>query len=123
VATKTVTGHTAGSITIGASTSGLLGDSACVSGSVVCASDLAFTSSTANLASGVTRDLKAEVRDYGDNLVSGDNTTSVSFAKTGEIGRASCRERAESSGGDATEKVNGHTAGASTDGDTGNGVR
>src|SRR5206468_11411028 len=44
------------------------------------ASKLVITSSTADLQSGTTRTLTAEVRDASDNLVSGDRTTSRPYS-------------------------------------------
>src|SRR4029077_1824268 len=77
------TGELAAAITLGAH-SGSLTDGATTFTIVPGAADhLTITSATTNLASGVARDITAEVRDANNNLITTDNSTSVSFSKSG----------------------------------------
>ncbi len=86
------------------------------------ADHLAVTSSTADLASGAARTLTAEVRDAADNLVTGDNSTAVTFAKTSGAGTLTGLGAATASGGVASKSVTGQTAGTITIGATATGL-
>src|SRR5207253_1272549 len=86
IASRTVTGAVAGSITITASAASLTAGSTTLSVVAGTADHLTFTGSTGDLASGNTRTLTVEIRDAGGNLVTSDNTTSVTFAKTSGLG-------------------------------------
>src|SRR5205807_5563279 len=72
VTTQTVTGALAGAITISATANSLIADSTTFGVVAGAADHLTLTSSAANLASGVTRSLTAQVRDVGGNLVTSD---------------------------------------------------
>ena len=86
VATDTVTGVLAGSITLKAHATGLTDDTTTFTVVAGAADHLTITSSTADLASGASRGITAEVRDAAGNLVSTDNSTSVAFTKTAGTG-------------------------------------
>ena len=73
-----------------------------------------ITSSTADLASGATRTLTAEVRDAAGNLVPGDNGRSISFAKSAGAGTVTGLGAAATSNGVAQLSVTGAVAGAIT---------
>jgi hypothetical protein len=75
--------------------------------SAAAADHLKITSSNSSLGSGSTRNLTAEIRDQYDNLRSGDNSTSVTFAKTGGSGTVTGLDSATASGGIATDTVTG----------------
>jgi len=75
------------------------------------ATQLVFTSSTADLASGSTRELRVEVRDASNNLVSGDNDRTVTFEKVSGAGTISNLGTAQTVNGVATRTVTGQTAG------------
>ncbi len=78
------------------------------------ADHLTFTSSTANLASGGARTLTAEVRDAAGNLLTGDNTTSVTFAKTSGAGTVTGLGAATATAGVASKPVTAALAGSIT---------
>src|SRR5439155_756551 len=78
------------------------------------ASKLVITSATADLQSGTTRALTAEVRDASDNVVSSDSTTSVTFAKTSGTGTVTGLGAATAANGVASKTVTGQTAGSIT---------
>ncbi|MES1247893.1 MAG: invasin domain 3-containing protein, partial [Actinomycetota bacterium] len=118
VASLTVTGQTAGSLTATASSGALSTDTSTFSVTPGPAAKLVITSSTGNLSSGTTRTLTAEVRDANDNLVTSDNSTVVAFAKTTGAGTASGLGNATASGGIASLTVTGQIAGAITIGAT-----
>src|SRR5206468_2462680 len=114
VASKTVTGQTAGSITITASATGLASGTTTFTVTPGAASKLVITSATADLQSGTTRALTAEVRDASDNVVSSDSTTSVTFAKTSGTGTVTGLGAATAANGVASKTVTGQTAGSIT---------
>ena len=97
---KVLTGDLAGSVTITASASGLP-DSNDLTFTVVAGavSEVDLTGSTANLTSGATRVLTATLKDAAGNVRTADNSTVVTFAKSGGAGTvtglgndtASCR--------------------------------
>src|SRR5207249_1378766 len=114
VATQSVTGALAGSITITA-LAGTLSSDSTTFGVVAGAADrLVFTSSTADFVAGSTRTLTVEVRDAAGNLELGDNTTSVTFAKTAGAGVVTALGSATASSGVATKNVTGALAGSIT---------
>src|SRR5207245_1538795 len=78
------------------------------------ASKLVITSSTADLQSGTTRTLTAEVRDASDNLVSGDSTTSVTFAKTSGTGTVTGLSAVTAVNGVASKTLTGPPARSTT---------
>ena len=90
VATKTITGALAGSVTMEATAAGLttgtLGAFSVVHGA---ATQIALTGSTADLASGATRVLTATIQDAAGNTVTSDNSTVVAFAKAAGAGTVS----------------------------------
>src|SRR5262249_19382831 len=110
----TVTGQTAGAVTITASKSGLTSDTSSFSITVGPADHLTFTSDTSSVTSGSTKTLTAEVRDAAGNLETGDSSTVVSFAKTAGSGTVAGLGTATASGGVATLTVTGQTAGSLT---------
>src|SRR5207244_5274785 len=114
VATRTVTGALAGSITISVTAASLRSDATTFTIVPGAAAQLTFTSSAANLSAGVTRTLTAEVRDAGGNVVASDNTTLVTFAKTGGTGTVAGLGSATASGGTASETVTAALAGPIT---------
>jgi hypothetical protein len=104
VASKSVSGLKAGSLTLHAGVAGLTAASltfAVVHGP---AYKLVFTSGTANLLVGQSRMLKVEVRDHAGNLVPSPNV-SVTFAKTAGTGAVSGLGGATSSSGIASKTV------------------
>ncbi len=115
VAEVTVTGQAAGSITIGAAAAGLTADT--ITFSIVPATDptqIVITSSTSDLASGATRQLTAEVRDSGNNLVATDSGRTITFAKSGGAGTVAGLGTATTSNGVAQLTVTGTLAGPIT---------
>src|SRR4029079_17480957 len=86
VATKTVPGLLAGSITLTAHSGSLTDDTTTFTIVAGAADHLTITSATRNLSSSTTRDITAEVRDANNNLLTTDNTTSVTFSKTSGAG-------------------------------------
>ncbi|MES1248353.1 MAG: invasin domain 3-containing protein, partial [Actinomycetota bacterium] len=119
VASLTVTGDVAGAITIDASVSGLTGDSTAFTVVPGAATKIVVTSGTADLASGATRTLTAEIRDANDNLVTSDNSTSLTFAKTTGAGTLTGLGSATATNGVVSLTVTGKDAGAITVGATG----
>ena len=115
VATKTITGQLAGSVTMEATASGLttgtLGAFSVVHGA---ATQIGLTGSTADLASGATRVLTATVQDAAGNTVTSDNSTVVTFAKASGSGTVSGTGTATASAGVATKTVTGVLAGTVT---------
>src|SRR3954468_4483593 len=114
IAQKTVTGAAAGSVTITASATGLTSASSTFSVTPGTASKLVYTSSTASVRSGATKTLTVEIRDASDNLVSSDNSTVVTFAKTSGSGTVTGLGTATATGGIAQKTVTGATAGSVT---------
>ncbi len=114
VASKAVTGQTAGSITITASAAGLTSGTSTFTVVIGPADHVTVTSSTANLASGAARTLTAEIRDAGDNLISSDNSTLVTFAKTAGAGTVTGLGAATAASGIASKAVTGSVAGSIT---------
>src|SRR5439155_2762462 len=88
VASLTVTGQTAGSVTIQAAKQGggLSTDSSTFSVTPGTATKLVFTSGTASVASGLTKTLTAAVEDANNNVVTSDNYTVVVFSQTAGAG-------------------------------------
>src|SRR5262249_19472433 len=114
VASLTVTGETAGSITITASKSGLTSGSSTFAVTTGAANHLTFTSDTSSVASGSAKTLAVEVRDANGNLETADNTTVGNLAKTAGAGTVTGLGTAPASGGVVTLAATGHTAGAIT---------
>src|SRR5207245_556603 len=117
VATKTVTGTTAGSVTL-KGTSGAVAAGALLTFAVTHggADHIDLTGSTADLTSGTTRLVTATIYDLNDNLVDSgpDATLVVTFAKD-EIGRTASRQGSQAAtGGVASKTVTGTTAGSVT---------
>src|SRR5205807_904710 len=98
IASRTVTGAVAGSITITATATSLTGDTKTFTIDPGSADHLTFTSSTANLVSGTSRTLTVAIRDTAGNLETGDNATSLTFAKTGGVGNVTGLGTATASG-------------------------
>lgn len=80
------------------------------------ANKLVVTSPTTNLASGSQRTLTAEIRDANDNVVTTDNSTVVTFAKTDGSGTVTGTDpgSAGASSGIASLNVTGQTSGSVT---------
>ncbi len=114
IATDTVTGVAAGSITLKAHSGSLADDTTTFTIVPGAADHLTITSANSNLASGTTRDITAEVRDAAGNLRSGDNTTSVDFTKTAGTGTVTGLTTATAVNGVATDTVTGVVAGSIT---------
>src|SRR6185437_6286762 len=114
VATDTVTAALAGSITLQAHATGLTDDTTTFSVVAGAADHLTITSSTANLTSGATRDITAEIRDANGNLRTTDNSTSVTFSKTSGSGTVTGLGSATAANGVATDTVTGVLAGSLT---------
>src|SRR5207253_1845792 len=82
-----------------------------------------FTSSEADLQSGGSpRTLTVEVRDASENVVTGDNTTSVAFAKSSGAGTVTGLGSATAASGIASKSVTGAVAGSITIGATATGL-
>ena len=115
VATKTVTGALAGSVTMEATASGLttgtLGAFTVVHGA---ATQIALAGSTANLASGANRVLTATIQDAAGNTITADNSTVVSFSKQSGAGTVAGTGTATASNGVATKTVTGQVVGSVT---------
>jgi hypothetical protein len=114
VATRNVTGNVAGPVTITASASGFTSTTssfAVVPGSPA---TLAYTSSTASLAAGSNRVLTAQIKDVAGNIVTGDNSTVVTFATTAGPGSVSGAGTAQAASGVASKTVTGAVAGSVT---------
>ena len=105
VATKTVTGQLAGSVTMEATATGLttgtLGAFTVVHGA---ATQIALSGATTNLSSGATRVLTATIQDAAGNTVSSDSTTVVAFAKASGAGTVSGTGNATASNGTSAAK-------------------
>ena len=117
VATKTVTGVLAGSVTI-AATSGSLaaGSGNPITFSVVAgaASQIALGGATTGLTSGATRVLTATIQDAAGNTVTTDSSTVIAFAQTTGAGSVSGLGTATVTNGVATKTVTGVLAGSVT---------
>src|SRR6185369_16620688 len=109
---KTVTGVLAGSITLTAHTGSLTDDTTTFTVVAGAADHLTITSATTNLSSGAARDITAEIRDANGNLLTGDNTTSITFSKTSGAGTVAGLGSATASSGVATKTVTGVLAGS-----------
>ncbi|HEY6029963.1 MAG TPA: hypothetical protein VIU44_05345, partial [Gaiellaceae bacterium] len=107
-------GQLAGAVTLSATATGLTGDSSALTVVPGTATQLAFTGSTADLASATARTLRAEVRDAAGNIVTGDSTTVVTFSKSAGAGSVTGLGTATASAGVATLDVTGQLAGALT---------
>src|SRR5204862_34046 len=114
IASLTVTGQTAGALTITAAKTGLTSDTSSFSVTVGPADHLTYTSDTSSVASGSNKTLTAEIRDAVGNLETADNTTVVTFAKTAGSGTVTGLGTATASSGVASVTVTGQTAGAIT---------
>src|SRR3989441_161654 len=123
VATVTVTGALAGSVTITASGTASTDALAAGTGNPItfnvvagAAAKLALSGSTADLASGSTRQLTATVQDTGGNTVStgADSTISITFAKTSGTGTVTGLGSSNAVAGVATLTVTGNLAGSGT---------
>lgn len=113
VATKILTGHVVGSVTVMASASGL-SDSNTRTFSVVpgAASQIDLTGGTSNLTAGTTRTLTATIKDAVGNVETGDNSTVVTFAKTGGAGTVTGLSTDMASSGVASVIVTGALIGS-----------
>jgi hypothetical protein len=80
IAQKTVTGASAGAVTITATVAGLTSDSSAFAVDPGAADHLKFTSSTADLASGATRSLTVEVDDQQGNRTSSSTAVTLTSA-------------------------------------------
>lgn len=90
IATKAVVANAVGTISITASSSGLPSDTTTFSIVLGPPHHLRFTDSSAGtLASGSSRTLMVEVRDANDNVVTDDNSTSVTFSLSPSSGSVS----------------------------------
>src|SRR5439155_21282416 len=78
------------------------------------ADHLTFTSSIADLTNGSVRVLTAEIRDASNNLLTADNTTSVSFSKTAGTGNVSGLGSSTAVNGVASRSVTGSAVGSIT---------
>ena len=123
VATVTVTGALAGPITIAASGTASTGALAASTGNPITfnvvagpAAKLALNGSTADLASGTTRQLTATIQDAGGNTVStgADSTMAISFTKTAGTGTVTGLGSSSAVAGVATVTVTGNLAGPVT---------
>jgi hypothetical protein len=120
VATDTVTGALAGSVTLDAT--GTYGGSAVTSNSLAftvtfgTASHIVLSGSTANLSSGTTRVLTATIEDAAGNTVTSgtDSTDSITFAKSTGTGTVTGLTSVAASAGVATDTVTGSVAGSIT---------
>jgi hypothetical protein len=127
VATLTVTGNQAGSITITASAPGLTaGTGNPITFNIVAsaASKIALSGSTANLTAGATRALTAIVQDSaGNTITTGPNSTqSITFTKTAGTGNVSGLSSVNAVAGVANITVTGTTAGPVTIAASGGGL-
>jgi len=78
------------------------------------ADHITITSSTADLTAGSPRVITAEIRDANGNIVTSDNSTSVTFAQTAGVGSVSGTGIASASAGLAIKTVTGVAAGPVT---------
>src|SRR5207253_633045 len=122
VASKTVTAQYSGAVALQATSTGL--GAAATGFSVVAgpADHVIFTSGTTSVASGATRTLTAEVRDAAGNLVTGDSSTSVAFAKTSGAGTLGGLGSATATAGIASKSVTAVLAGPVTLGTSATGL-
>ena len=115
VATKTITGALAGSVTMEATAAGLttgtLGAFSVVHGA---ATQIALTGSTVDLAAGSNRVLTATIQDAAGNTVTSDNSTVAAFAKAAGAGTVSGTGNATASAGLATKTITGVLSGSVT---------
>ena len=115
VATKTITGALAGTVTMEATAAGLttgtLGAFDVVPGA---ATQIQLTGSTADLTSGGNRILTATIRDAAGNTVTSDNSTVIAFAQASGAGTISGTGNATASSGVATKTITGVLAGPVT---------
>ena len=114
IAQVTVTGASAGSVSVQATASGLTSATSAFSVTPGAASKLVFTSSTAGVTSGSNKTLTVAIRDASDNLVTSDNSTVVAFAKSAGPGSVTGLGNATASGGIAQKTVTGAVAGSVT---------
>ena len=112
VATKTITGVLAGSVTMeataGGLTTGTLGAFTIVHGA---AAQIALAGSTANLTSGATRVLTATIQDAAGNTVTSDNSTVVAFAQASGAGSVTGTGNDTGASGVATKTITGALGG------------
>ncbi len=115
-ASKSVTGQTAGSITIEATATGLTTGTTTFTIVAGSADHLTFTSSTTDLTSGSARTLTVEVRDANNNKVTTDSGRSISLSRQGgSTGTVDdLASSVTTSGGTASDSVTAHTAGSIT---------
>ena len=113
-ATLTVTGRAAGSVTIAADADGLAGAMASITVVPGAADHLSFTSTTADLASGSRRLLIVEIRDANENVLTGDNSTPVTFTASAGPGTVNGLGTATATAGRASIGVSGRAAGPVT---------
>ncbi|MDQ3178645.1 MAG: Ig-like domain-containing protein, partial [Actinomycetota bacterium] len=115
VATKTITGQLAGSVTMEATTAGLttgtLGAFTVVHGA---ATQISLTGATSNLTSGATRVLTATIKDAAGNTVTNDNTTVVAFTKASGTGTVTGSGNDTAVAGVATKTITGQLTGTVT---------
>ena len=113
VATKTITGLLAGSVTMEATAAGLtpgsLGAFTVVHGA---AASIALTGSTADLTSGANRLLTATLKDAAGNTVTSDNSTVVAFTKASGAGTVTGTGNATTTSGVATKTITGALIGS-----------
>src|SRR5205085_575157 len=116
VASLTVTGQTAGSVTVQAAKQGggLTTDTSTFTVTPGTATKLAFTSGTSSVASGSTKTLTAAVEDANNNVVTSDSSTVVVFSQTAGAGSVTGLGNATASSGVASLTVTGQTAGSVT---------
>ena len=114
IASLNVTNALAGPITVTASDGALTPSSAGWTVVPGAAAKLVVSGATGNLASGSGRTLGATVEDAAGNTLTGDNSTSVSFAQTAGAGAVSGTGSATAASGVAQKTVTGTTAGALT---------
>ncbi len=112
-ASTNATGVVAGSVTVTASSNGVTSGTTTFSVVVGSADHLTFTSSNADLQSGATRALVAEIHDVNENVRTAD-TTLVTFAQTGGTGSVSGTSSVNAVNGIATLNVTGLNLGSVT---------
>src|SRR5262249_24693555 len=114
VAQKTVTGATAGPVTVTASATGLTAGGATFSVTPGPATQVGFTSTNTGVACGGTKTLTAEIRDANNNVEASDNATVVTLAQTNGGGSLTELGGATASAGVAQKVVTGVTEGSVT---------
>src|SRR5207253_3080116 len=107
VATKTVTGVLSGSVTLTAHNGSVTDGTTTCADVAGTATQIAVTSSTANLTPRATRVIPAAIEDAAGNVVTTDNSTLVTFSKTTGTGTVSGLGNATASSGIATKTVTG----------------